>query len=242
MSGQSIQERLPELGQIEAIIGRDHKQYLSTRVLCRLRYGETSLPIHALTLGNTSTQLPSLTLVGGIHGLERIGTQVVLTFLETLLERLHWDLTLVDMLQRVRINVLPLINPIGMLNHSRANGQGIDLMRNAPVDSDEHTVWLGGGIASLRCCLGTGAKRISRCRPRLRYCATIFDEKCCLPRSAWCSIAIPVSDITTRSGFPMQKAGSNRLNISEKFFICANCFSRPILIKTTASNHNPSIT
>ncbi len=145
MAGKSILERLPELRQIEAIIQRDHREYLSTQILCHVPYQNDSLPVYGLTLGGRGENLPSITYVGGIHGLERIGTQVVLAFLETLLERLHWDLTFTDILQRVRINVLPLVNPVGMLNHTRANGHGVDLMRNAPIDSEEPTVWLGGG-------------------------------------------------------------------------------------------------
>lgn len=145
MTGKSIQERLPELRQIEALIQRDHQEYLNSKILCHIPYGNAQIPIYALTLGDTSTSLPSITLVGGIHGLERIGTQVILAFLETLLERLHWDLCFSDILKRVRLNILPLINPTGMLNHTRANGQGVDLMRNAPIDSTEKTVWLGGG-------------------------------------------------------------------------------------------------
>jgi predicted deacylase len=145
MTAQNIAEKLPELAQIEAIIQRDHKEYLSSRILQQVTFGETTLPIYALTLGNIKPGLPCITFVGGIHGLERIGTQVILAFLESLLQRLHWDLTFTDILERIQINVLPLVNPIGMLRNTRANGQGIDLMRNAPVDSTETTVWLGGG-------------------------------------------------------------------------------------------------
>lgn len=145
MGASSILERLPELRQIETIIQCDHKEYLSTQILCHVSYRNLSLPVYALTLGGKAKNLPSIAYVGGIHGLERIGTQVVLAFLESLLQRLHWDLTFTDILQRVRIHILPLINPVGMLRHTRANGQGIDLMRNAPIDSEERTVWLGGG-------------------------------------------------------------------------------------------------
>ncbi len=103
------------------------------------------LPIYALTLGNTAQDIPCVTYVAGIHGLERIGTQIVIAFLEGLLERLKWDQVLADILQLVRINILPIVNPAGMLNATRANGQGVDLMRNAPVDSHEKTIWLAGG-------------------------------------------------------------------------------------------------
>ncbi len=140
-----LSDKLVELQQIEAIIQRDHKEFLSCNRLCYVDYANERLPIYALSLGKQASDIPSITFVGGIHGLERIGTQVVLAFLETLLERLNWDLSFTDLLQRVRINFLPLINPVGMINHTRSNGAGVDLMRNAPVDSKEKTVWLAGG-------------------------------------------------------------------------------------------------
>lgn len=145
MTPYPFSEMLPELQQIEAIIQKDHKEYLRCKILSHVPYAKEKLPIYVLSMGNQAADIPSITFVGGVHGLERIGTQVVLAFLETLLERLHWDLSFTDMLQRVRINFLPLINPVGMIKHTRANGEGVDLMRNAPIDSHEKTIWLAGG-------------------------------------------------------------------------------------------------
>ena len=136
---------LPELQQLEAIIQQDKQTHLRSKVLCRVSCEDDELPIYALTLGNSAQDIPCVTYVAGIHGLERIGTQVVIAFLEGLLERLKWDRVLAEILQRVRINILPLVNPVGMLNYTRANGRGVDLMRNAPVDSHEKTIWLAGG-------------------------------------------------------------------------------------------------
>lgn len=138
-------KQIPELQRIEAIIKCSNKSHLSSKVLCYVACENDQLPIYALTLGNRTQDVPCIAYVAGVHGLERIGTQVVITFLEGLLERLEWDQVMVDLLQRVRIHVLPLINPVGMYNNTRSNGQGIDLMRNAPIDSEEKTIWLGGG-------------------------------------------------------------------------------------------------
>lgn len=140
----TLNQLLPELQQIEAII-HDNKTYLCAKVLCRVLRNDDLLPVYALTLGNSARDIPCITYVAGIHGLERIGTQVIIAFLEGLLERLKWDRVLAEVLQRVRINILPLVNPVGMLSHTRANGQGVDLMRNAPVDSYEKTILLAGG-------------------------------------------------------------------------------------------------
>ncbi len=145
-----LRQLLPELQQIESMI-QDNKMHLCTKVLCHVPCNEDLLPVYALTLGNNAPHIPCVTYVAGIHGLERIGTQVVIAFLEGLLERLKWDRVLAEVLQHVRINILPIINPFGMLNYTRANGQGVDLMRNAPVDSREKTILLAGGhrISSL---------------------------------------------------------------------------------------------
>ncbi|AKH38861.1 MULTISPECIES: M14 family zinc carboxypeptidase [Nitrosomonas] len=141
----TLKQLLPELQQIEAMIHLGDRAGLSSQVLCHVSCDDGILPIYAITLGNRARTIPCITYVAGVHGLERIGTQVVIAFLEALLERLKWDQVLSDILQRVCINFLPLINPVGMLNYTRANGQGVDLMRNAPVDSHEKTIWLAGG-------------------------------------------------------------------------------------------------
>ena len=147
----TLRQFLPELEQIETIVHQGNTAHLKSKVLCQVPYGNDTLPVYALTLGNSAEDMPCITYVAGIHGLERIGTQVITAFLEGLLERLKWDRVLADMLQHVRINVIPIVNPVGMLRNTRANGQGVDLMRNAPVESVEKTILLAGGhrISSL---------------------------------------------------------------------------------------------
>jgi hypothetical protein len=81
-------------------------------------------------------EAPLVLCVGGVHGLERIGAQVVLGFIETLVAALRWDRTLGDVLDRVKLSFIPVLNPVGVLIRRRSNGQGVDLMRNAPVDAE----------------------------------------------------------------------------------------------------------
>jgi hypothetical protein len=40
-------------------------------------------------------------------------------------------------LQRLHIVFMPIVNPGGMLRGTRANPQGVDLMRNAPVQAQD---------------------------------------------------------------------------------------------------------
>ena len=89
--------------------------------------------------------MPVLVFVGGVHGIERIGSQVVLAFLETLVKRLQWDQSLVSGLENLRLLFIPVLNPVGVICKTRANGEGVDLMRNAPVDADTSVPFLVGG-------------------------------------------------------------------------------------------------
>lgn len=105
------------------------------------------LPIHAFAFGQGE---PVLLVTGGVHGLERIGTDVAIAFLQSLIARLPWDGLLQQALQSTRILVVPLINPVGMANSQRANGNGVDIMRNAPVDGTRATPLIGGQRISPR--------------------------------------------------------------------------------------------
>lgn len=103
-----------------------------------------SVPVVSLTLGKRK-DVPAVGLFGGVHGLERIGTQVVLAYLYHLAQNLKLDPQLAQMFERVRIISIPLINPFGFWHTRRSNGNGVDLMRNAPVDGDGNVARLVGG-------------------------------------------------------------------------------------------------
>ncbi len=104
------------------------------RILNEVRVGGQTLPIHGLILGPDDKSLPTFGLFGGVHGLERVGTHVVLNYLSPLIEQLRWDETLRETFQKMRLVSIPIINPGGMYLGSRANPNGVDVMRNAPVD------------------------------------------------------------------------------------------------------------
>ena len=105
----------------------------------------SSLPVYAVSLGNPSPEVPAIGFFGGVHGLERIGAEVVIAFLNNLVMRLQWDTTLHRQLESVRMVFMPIVNPGGMLMGTRANPQGVDLMRNAPVDAVDTVPFLVGG-------------------------------------------------------------------------------------------------
>lgn len=126
---------IPELLDLERLAGAlGLKARLET--LCEVGFEDATLPVRVLTLGASRPDAPVLICVGGVHGLERIGAQVVLGFIETLVAATRWDRAVCDMLETVRLSFLPVLNPVGVLIGRRSNGRGVDLMRNAPVDAD----------------------------------------------------------------------------------------------------------
>lgn len=134
----------PELDELRLLILRAGDT-LRSRSLCEVRSGAESLPVYCLELGSEAADAPAVGFFGGVHGVERIGTQVVLAFLHTLVERLRWDDTLAELLRRVRLVFVPLVNPGGMVRRTRCNPSGIDLMRNSPVEADPGVPFLLGG-------------------------------------------------------------------------------------------------
>jgi hypothetical protein len=135
---------LPELEELEDILelGKNH---LEAGVACEVNAGGKRFPVYRLAMGNPDPKLPSIGFFGGVHGLERIGTQVLLCFLHGLLTRMAWDKTLHHLLQNVRLVFMPLINPGGMWQSTRSNPNGVDLMRNAPIEAAGPVPFLLGG-------------------------------------------------------------------------------------------------
>lgn len=137
-------DRLSELTVLESLLQRLPGQ-ARVRVLATVGHDGRTFPIHGIELGPDEPGLPTFAVIGGVHGLERIGTQVVLSYLTTLTELLTWDSQLRETLRRTRIVLVPLVNPTGMFARRRANANGVDLMRNAPPHPDGHGSWLLGG-------------------------------------------------------------------------------------------------
>jgi len=107
--------------------------------------GAQCLPLLALMLGSRAPEAPAIGFFGGVHGLERIGTEVVMAYLRSLVMRLRWDSLLHQQLAGMRMVFMPLVNPGGLERGTRANPQGVDLMRNAPVEALGPAPWLVAG-------------------------------------------------------------------------------------------------
>lgn len=132
------------MSELERLI-EEGATHLDVRIVDEIDTHGRRLPIYALALGNPSPAVPAVGFFGGFHGLERIGTQVLLVFLGGLLARLRWDHVLHQQLASLRLVFMPLVNPGGMWQSTRANPQGVDLMRNAPIDALDKVPPLLGG-------------------------------------------------------------------------------------------------
>lgn len=135
---------LPELSELQQLIAEGGDQ-LQARTLCEARVGSRRFPVQAISLGNPSLDVPAVGFFGGVHGLERIGAEVVIAFLRSLVKRLAWDELLHQQLREMRLVFMPLVNPGGLWLGTRANPNGVDLMRNAPVEALQPVPLLIGG-------------------------------------------------------------------------------------------------
>jgi hypothetical protein len=135
---------LPELDELEQVMAALGSSARRER-LALVSDGEHDYPIHALAIGSDDPSAPVFGLVGGVHGLERIGAQVVLSYLTVLARLLEWDALLRRSLRDMRLVFVPIVNPAGMALRRRSNARGVDLMRNAPAHPLGRGSFLVGG-------------------------------------------------------------------------------------------------
>lgn len=173
-------QRLPHLDELAKIIDTGGAHF-ETRTVCEVSCHGQRMPVQVITMGNPDINMPAIGFFGGFHGLERIGAEVVMAYLQNLATRLKWDRTLHTLLESVRLVFMPLVNPGGIWRGTRANPNGIDLMRNAPLESSERVPWLLGG------------QRIS---PRLPWFRGVPDQPMEAENLAVCEVV--ASELLTR--------------------------------------------
>jgi len=135
---------LEEIQQIERVV-EDLDDYCRSEVICRVQGEKFDFPVYKISFGNPSPQAPVLGIVGGVHGLERIGAQVSVSLLQTFSKLALWDQTTKDLLKEIRVFFIPTVNPYGLAFMRRSNHRGVDLMRNAPIEGDGKIPFLLGG-------------------------------------------------------------------------------------------------
>ncbi len=138
---------LSDLQKLARLIEKEGylKETIRWKNIAEVRHRDQSHPIMAFILGSRNPAHPVLFLTGGVHGLERIGAQLAWSLLKTTVDRLIWDRSLRELFENIRLVVVPMVNPVGYYNFTRSNGQGVDLMRNSPVQAIDKTPFLVGG-------------------------------------------------------------------------------------------------
>ncbi len=130
-----------ELTALESLI-KDFGVDARVRILAEVPNGDKRYPLHCVSVGSEDPTAPTIGFFGGVHGLEKIGSEVVLAFMATLHELQRWDQGTRRRLEELRLVFFPMVNPVGIVNRTRSNGNSIDIMRNAPLDAEE----LGGSL------------------------------------------------------------------------------------------------
>lgn len=212
----------PELTLVQSIVNSlgSHariEQLASVPLPGRIGRKACEFPMYGISIGSSRPDAPTLGIVGGVHGLERIGSQVVLSYMVSIVERLTWDETLHRDLQNLRILFVPLVNPVGMYLERRSNGNGVDLMRNAPIDAEDKPSFMVGGqrISSLlpwyRGRLGEAMELENRA-----LCDFIRRESFQSPASLWLDVHSGYG-IKDRVWFPYAKSSRPFPNVAEVY-------------------------
>lgn len=97
---------LPELDELQRLIELGG-QHMDTQVMCKIQMGSHAFEVLSITMGNPDPAAPAIGFFGGVHGLERIGAEVVLAYLGSLVHRLKWDSLLHTLLGEVRLVFMP---------------------------------------------------------------------------------------------------------------------------------------
>ena len=147
------QPNFHEYFQFEQVLKRQREAknpYRCFTTLDEVVYRGTVLPLWKVVCENKNSKKSSeekvtLILTGGVHGLEKIGSQLCVSLIEKYFELSSWDPVFQNKLQDMRLVFFPFINPVGIQERTRSNGNGIDLMRNAPIEAQEKVPALAGG-------------------------------------------------------------------------------------------------
>ena len=125
-------QEFSELELLENIIAQ-LGDYAKVEILGRVACQQHEFPLYCITLGSDSPDAPVLAYFSGVHGLEKIGSEIIFGYLQTIIELLKWDQEFQARLEKSRLIFFPLVNPVGVFRGTRCNGNGVDLMRNSPV-------------------------------------------------------------------------------------------------------------
>jgi hypothetical protein len=125
---------VPELVEVERL-AEAHSKFVRVENLGSVSTGNTNFPLLGLVIGSSDPTAPTCAFFAGVHGLERVGSHVLLAFLKTLFTKRVWDSQWEHFFEHTRLVTIPVVNPTGFALNSRSNARGVDLMRNSPVEA-----------------------------------------------------------------------------------------------------------
>ncbi len=128
-------KKFKEIADLNELMTLADNDLVRIKTLGKISYKDGDYPVVAFEIGSKDKDSPVLGLFGGVHGLEKIGTHFVTTYLYRMFKQMRWDDDLREELKTSRIISIPMINPVGIAHNSRSNGSGIDLMRNSPIEA-----------------------------------------------------------------------------------------------------------
>ncbi len=142
---KALKSTIPELLALHQLL-TNHPSLIHYQIEQIIECRGLQLPLLSLRLGDLSTANSCLLITAGVHGVERVGSQLLLSWLGTLLNRLNWDTALRQQFSRdIALIIVPIVNPGGMADNKRSNPDGIDLNRHAPIDAEDRVPWPVGG-------------------------------------------------------------------------------------------------
>lgn len=139
-----ITRKVPELADLENLF-EEFPDFVRKEHLGIVSAAGHTYPLYGLVVGTDRPEAPSIGFFAGVHGLERIGTHVLMAFLRSLFTRASWNDEWKHFFENNRLVAIPVVNPTGFAMNSRSNANGVDLMRNAPVDAEGKTMFGVGG-------------------------------------------------------------------------------------------------
>ncbi|CAN5637776.1 M14 family metallopeptidase [soil metagenome] len=141
---RELEKKLPEMVTLNRI-ARSLEGRARIRVEATVERKGRTFPILSVVMGSEDPEAPTLGVFGGVHGLERIGSDVVISWMQSLSETMDWDESLRERLKKSRLVFMPIVNPVGIFELTRSNGNGVDLMRNSPVRAEQPPAFMLGG-------------------------------------------------------------------------------------------------
>lgn len=141
---RELERKLPEMVTLNRI-ARSLQGRARIRVEATVERKGRQFPILSVVMGSEDPEAPTLGVFGGVHGLERIGADVVIAWMQSLAETMEWDESMRERLKKTRLVFMPIVNPVGIFEMSRSNPNGVDLMRNSPVRAEQPPAFMLGG-------------------------------------------------------------------------------------------------